>query len=315
MYSRENYIKAKEEIENRRKGAIATAESRNLELREKYESIRAIDAELSGTGLKLFKLACSGGDIAPLKARNELLVKERRALLVSLGYPEDYTDLKYTCEKCSDTGFAGTKMCACLRELLLRKNIMSSGIGKLIDKQSFDNFDLEWYRDKEENYKNMSRNLKTAKNYAATFGSRPRNLFLIGSTGCGKTHLSTAIAAEVISRGFDVLYDSAQNIISAYENDRFRAGYGQRELESAKYTECELLIIDDLGTEFVNQFTISTLYNLINTRQNKGLSTIISTNLSFEELGAKYEGRIYSRIVGCDYEVLFFGGRDHRIFV
>ena len=104
------------------------------------------------------------------------------------------------------------------------------------------------------------------------------------------------------------------NIISDFETDKFRSGYSAAENKSDKYLECDLLILDDLGAEFVNQFTISTLYNLINTRQNKGLSTIISTNLSFEELGAKYEGRIYSRIVGCDYEVLFFGGRDHRIF-
>ena len=314
MYSRENYQLAKEEIETRRKNAVSTADMRNLELQSKYESIRAIDAELSGTGLKLFKLACSGGDITPLKERNAALVKARRELLVSLGYPEDYTDVKYTCACCSDTGFVGTKMCSCLKELLLRKNILSSGMGSLIDKQSFDNFDLNWYKTNEEEYRRMSHNLASAKQFAKDFGIRQQNMLLIGSTGTGKTHLSTAVAKEVISRGFDVLYDSAQNIISAFENDRFRSGYGQREKESDKYFECELLIIDDLGTEFINQFTVSTLYNLINTRQNRGVSTIISTNLSAEELGTKYEGRIYSRIIGCDYKVLFFSGKDHRIY-
>ena len=314
MYSRENYILAKEEIEKRRNNAISTAEARNLELQSKYDSIRAIDAELSGTGLKLFKLACSGADITSVKERNTRLVNARRELLVSLGYPEDYTDVKFTCAACSDTGFVGTKMCSCLKELLLHKNILSSGMGSLIDRQSFDNFDLNWYRTGEDDYKRMSRNLAAARDFAEKFGTKQENLLLIGSTGTGKTHLSTSIAKEVISRGFDVLYDSAQNIITAFENDRFKSGYGQKERESEKYFECELLIIDDLGTEFINQFTVSTLYNLINTRQNRGVSTIISTNLSAEELGAKYEGRIYSRIIGCDYKVLFFSGRDHRIF-
>jgi DNA replication protein DnaC len=113
--------------------------------------------------------------------------------------------------------------------------------------------------------------------------------------------------------GFDVLYDSVQNILEEFENDRFRSGYGAREAASEKYLECDLLIIDDLGTEMSTQFTTSCLYNLINTRQNKGLSTIISTNLSSKELSSKYEGRIYSRIIGSDYKVLFFCGKDHRI--
>ena len=136
---------------------------------------------------------------------------------------------------------------------------------------------------------------------------------MIGTTGTGKTHLSTAIAKEVISKGYDVLYDSAQNIISEFENDRFHSGYGQTEQGARKYMECDLLIIDDLGTEFVNQFTISCLYNLINTRLNKGLCTIISTNLSPSEMSGKYEGRIISRIIGSDYRIMSFSGQDHRV--
>ena len=111
-----------------------------------------------------------------------------------------------------------------------------------------------------------------------------------------------------------MLYDSAQNIISDFEADKFKSGYSaQYEPKAEKYLECDLLIIDDLGAEFTNQFTVSCLYNLINTRKNRGLSTIISTNLSAEELTAKYEGRISSRIIG-EYTVLPFLGRDHRIF-
>ena len=313
MYTRENYAASKAEIEQRRLNAISTAEERNALLALESKEIRDIDRELSGTGLLLFKTACMGGDIEPIRKRNTELNQKRRELLVKLGYPEDYTDPQYVCKICSDTGFVGTKMCSCLKQLLITKNIQSSGMGNLIDKQSFDNFNLDVYSSSPEIKERMQRNLKIAKAFADKFASHHGNLLLIGTTGTGKTHVSTAIARVVISQGFDVLYDSAQNIIDDFETDKFKSGHSRAESVSDKYLECELLIIDDLGAEFVTQFSISALYNLINTRQNKGLSTIISTNLSASELAGKYEGRIYSRIVGADYTVLRFEGEDRRI--
>ena len=313
MYSYANYQRAKEIIEGRRMSAIATADAHNDEARSLSPIIEQIDNELTGTGLLLFKTACSGGDIEPIKKRNLELMKKRRAELVALGLGEDYTDVKYTCPKCSDSGFLGSKMCTCLKELLVMMNIESSGMGSLIDKQSFDNFDLSWYSDNKDNYDRMARNLTIAKRFVDDFGKGCSNLLLIGTTGTGKTHVSTAIARAIISRGFDVLYDTVQNIVSEFENDRFHSGYGEVERRSDKYMECDLLILDDLGTEFVNQFTVSCLYNLINTRQNRGKSTIISTNLSSDELAGKYDGRIYSRIIGSNYKVLLFSGKDHRV--
>ena len=159
----------------------------------------------------------------------------------------------------------------------------------------------------------MEHNLKVAKDFAEGFTRDSKNLLLIGNTGTGKTHISTAIAKTVIEKGYEVLYDSSQNIVSAFEQDRFKSGYGPCEPKGDKYLECDLLILDDLGTEFVNQFTVSCLYNLLNTRINKGLSTVISTNLSPAELSSKYEDRIYSRIVGCDSQILLFGGSDRRL--
>jgi DNA replication protein DnaC len=313
MYTRENYALAKAEIEKRRLDAISTAEERNRDLALESEEIRVIDRELSGTGLLLFKTACMGGDIDAIRARNTELQQKRRAILVKLGYPEDYTEVHYTCTDCSDTGFIGTKMCKCLKTLLITKNIQSSGMGNLIDQQSFDNFNMDVYKNQPEIKARMERNLKFAKVFAENFARHHDNLLLIGTTGTGKTHVSTAIAKEVISQGFDVLYDSVQNIVNDFERDKFKSGYSQTESTSDKYLECDLLIIDDLGAEFVTQFSISSLYNLINTRQNKGLSTIISTNLTASELAGKYEGRIYSRIIGADYTVLRFEGDDRRI--
>ena len=313
MYAHENYRKVKEIIENRRQSAIAEAEARNFEVASLSDDIRAIDEEMRNTGLLLFKTACAGGDITPIRERNLFLGEERRRALKKLGLPEDYTEIKYQCEKCSDTGFVGTKMCSCFKEMLITENIRSSGMGMLIEKQSFENFSLDRYKNSPDEYRRMELNFNVAKEFADNFGEGGKNLLFIGKTGTGKTHLSTAIAKKVIEKGFEVLYDSAQNIVTAYEDDRFKSGYGPYEPKGTKYIECDLLIIDDLGTEFVNQFTVSCLYNLLNTRQNKNLSTVISTNLTAEELARKYEDRIYSRLVGHDSKILLFVGSDMRI--
>lgn len=314
MYSRETYNKVKEEIQNRRDEAHRTVDVREALLREKSAEIREIDSELEKTGLLIFKTAVSGKDITPIRERNKQLMERRGAVLRKLGYPEDYTEPHYTCKICSDSGYTlDGAMCSCMKELLRLESIKASGIGRLIERQSFDNFDINWYcagdeRDRMEF--NFIRTKKFAENFAPNSG---KNLLLIGKTGTGKTHLSTAIAKTVIEKGFSVLYDSTQNILSAFESDKFRSPRDDSEFKSEKYLEVDLLILDDLGAEFTTQFTVSCLYNLLNTRYNRGLSTVISTNLSDEELQAKYEDRIFSRLVGQDTEILLFVGRDKRV--
>lgn len=316
MANYETYNKVKEMLDSRRISARQEADRRSEEVRQASPEIAKIDEELSGTGLLIFKTACAGKDIEPLKQRNLALNSRRREVLKSLGYPEDYTEVKYTCSLCGDTGFIDIKMCKCFRELLTLEGIKASGMGNLIEEQSFDNFELSHYAGDGGNLLTMERAVKAAKEYAENFGrvGAVKNLLFMGKTGTGKTHLSTSIAKVVISKGYDVLYDTAQNIVSAFERDKFRSGYSQPESEGEKYLECDLLIMDDLGTEFSNQFTLSCLYNIFNTRRNRGLATIISTNLSAEELTSKYDGRIYSRIVGTDYKVVNFEGPDYRLF-
>lgn len=308
------YEKAKAEIAGRRSEAIATSETRCEIVRAESPEIAKIDAELGKTGMLIFKTACEGGDLTPIRERNKALQQKRRELIVSLGYPADYTEIHYTCEKCSDTGYInGVKSCSCLKELIIKGRIEASAMGTLLEKQSFDNFDLTRYSYDEKIKEKMKANLLAAKAYVRDFGKNQENLLLIGSTGTGKTHISTSIARELIHQGYDVIYDSAQNIISDFESDRFRNNYGKEENKSEKYLDCTLLIIDDLGTEFQNAFTLSTIYNLLNSRQNKGLATILSTNLTPDELARKYEDRIYSRIVGSGCRILSFKGRDMRI--
>ena len=312
MYSYETYAKVKEEITNRRQNAIAEADKRAERLRFESEEIRAIDEELSATGVALFRAACKGLDIAPIKERNLALQARKKEIIKSLGYPENYTEVNYVCKNCSDTGYTESgATCPCFKEALVRSTIAASGMGLLLDKQSFDNFDLSRFEDRQKEI--MTRTLSIAKEYAQGFAKNRGNLLLIGKTGTGKTHVSSAIAREVIEKGFDVIYDSAQNIINDFENDRFKSDYGHKDYHSERYLECDLLIIDDLGTEFSTPFTLSCIYNLLNTRQNRCLSTIISTNLSAEELARKYEDRIYSRIVGSGSRILAFEGKDRRI--
>ena len=314
MYSYENYHKVKEEIEARRKKAIADADARDEKLRSISEEIREIDGELSKTGLMIFKAACTGQDIAPIKERNKLLRAKRAEVLRSLGYPEDYTEVKYTCPKCQDSGYIDIKMCSCLKELLFTEGIKASGIGRLIEEQSFDNFDMEIYADSETR-RRMEKIVSGIREFANEFDGkfRGKNLMLMGKTGTGKTHMSTSVARVVISKGYSVIYDSAQNIINDFENDRFHSGYGRQETVSDKYLECDLLIIDDLGTEFTTPFSVSCLYNIFTTRRNRGLSTIVSTNLSAEDIMKKYDDRICSRIIGNDYITCVFAGSDYRL--
>ncbi len=310
MYGYDNYQKVKEIIDNRYRTANAEADVRNAQVRGESEEIREIDRELVTTGLRLFKAACTGEDITPIRERNIALMERRADILISLGYTADYTLPRYTCQRCNDTGYIGDRMCSCFRELLVKENLKSSGIGALIDRQSFENFDTT--SPDPEIAKKMKKNLKRARAYVSSFEvGKSNNLLLLGNTGTGKTHISTAIARELIELGYEVLYDSCDNILQAIISDRFenRAGRG----DSARYTQCDLLILDDLGAEYVNQLSIATLYNLLNTRINKGLPTLISSNLSPELLRTTYDDRIYSRLFGPDTELIYFVGADKRL--
>ena len=312
MYSYENFEKVKEELAARRQNALTEAENRALKLRDESETVKAIDEELSQTGLLIFKAACKKEDISPIKERNQELQKKKKEAIKALGYPEDYAKVKFACATCSDTGYTETgAMCSCFKEALVKATIASSGMGLLLEKQSFDNFDLSSLEQQKAEI--MKRTLRMAKEFAEGFPKDKSTLLLLGKTGTGKTHVSSAIAKTVIEKGFDVIYDSTQNILNDFENERFKSNYGQKDYHCEKYLECDLLIIDDLGTEFTTPFNLSCLYNLLNTRQNRSLPTVISTNLSPEDLAKKYEDRIYSRIIGRDSKILRFEGKDKRI--
>ncbi len=313
-YNPENYKRIAAQYKDKNLRAKQAAEMRRAEIHEKLPQVMEIDRALSQTGLRIMREALNGKEgldarIKKLEEGNALLLEARREILLSAGYPEDYTSVHYECNDCMDVGFIDGKMCKCMRRALTLAGYESSGVLKLIEKQNFDTFDLKYYDGAER--MNMERILARTKHYAATFdGKHMRNLLFIGTTGLGKTHLSSAIAKEVVENGHDVIYESAQKIFSDFEAEKF-GRTAQGEDRTSRYMTCDLLIIDDLGTEMQSQFTVSCLYNLVNTRLISEKSMIISTNIRKEELLSKYTDRITSRLFG-EFEICVFSGKDIR---
>ena len=242
--------------------------------------------------------------IAEIKKDTDDMRDARAILLKNAGYPTDYSDVKYDCEKCRDLGFVETKMCDCFRRALVLRGYETSGLGALIGKQTFENFSLEYFSGDDRT--RMAQNLEIARSFAKNFSRESTSLLFMGGTGLGKTHLSSAIAKTVIDSGHDVLYTSALNMITDFEKAKFRG-----EGDTSVYFSTELLIIDDLGTEGNGAFTEAFVYNVIDTRICKGLPTVVSTNLTAHELSERYGERIFSRLFGV-YQSLEFCGNDVR---
>lgn len=318
-YNKENYAKIRQIYQDKSRLASEAAERRCAELYVNHPELRKIDGALSETGIRVLQESAKGREglearIAALRDNNMELQAARRAYLESVGYPADYTDVKYECDKCRDTGFDGVGMCECMRQALVLAGYESSGIGKLIATQSFESFDTSYYDGSSAERTQMGVVLDSCKKYVKEFGGAGSgNMLFFGGTGLGKTHLSTAVAKAVIDKGFDVVYDTAQNVLSDFEYERFGRGYGDTsEVKTKKYFDCDLLIIDDLGTEMTNQFSVSCIYNIINTRINNSAPMIISTNLARNELRERYSDRITSRLFG-DFLPLHFVGKDIRM--
>ncbi len=312
-FSRENVSRVRAAFMERRQNAEAECERRKDELHQKIPGLWEIDREISSVGVRVMGLLLNGGDVQSaveqMHKEHDALRTRRAELLVAAGYPADYSDRKYQCDKCQDTGFVDTKMCTCMRRALILAGYESSGIGTLMERQNFDSFTLDYYTGTDR--ENMRRNADVLSAFANDFaGRKGENFLLIGSTGLGKTHLSTSVARVVIDGGFDVVYDTAQGMFSVFEAQRF--GHSETAEDAAeRYLDCDLLIIDDLGTEMTNQFTISCLYNVVNTRINRRLSTVINTNLTGGELRDRYADRITSRLFG-EFRPLLFAGKDVR---
>lgn len=316
-YNRDNIQMVKEILATRRSEAVNTSIRRKAEMEALIPGYRELETALSKTGARImgaaFSHALDENTLAAIREDNRRLRERKAQLLLQYGYPADYTDIHYTCEACSDTGYCGIDMCSCMRRELIQAGIESAGLSSLIQTQSFDTFRLDYYKDKDR--ARMESNVRRLQQFASGFSATTSDSWLFfGATGLGKTHLSTAVAGVVITRGFDVIFDSVQEILAVYEEERFSRGEGiqhQKGRTVEALMDCDLLIMDDLGAEVTNQFTVSSLYNMINTRINRGKSTIINTNLSQGEIRTRYTDRIASRLFG-EYIPLLFHGVDVR---
>jgi DNA replication protein DnaC len=317
-YNRENYKRIREDYQTKYLRARDAADARRMELHARIPAVAELDRALSETGLEIMRVTLAGGEdreakLAAVRERNQLLLSARAEILKGAGYPEDYSSIHYECDRCGDSGYVDGKMCTCMRRALTLAGYESSGIADLLRTQTFETFSFEFYRRNPEVFERMTRNFKFLRDYAESFSTdRMCNLLLMGDTGLGKTHLSSAVAKTVIDRGYDVRYVTAVGMLADFEYQRFGNSINGDEGENVScYYDCDLLIIDDLGTEVVNQFTLSCIYNVINIRLTRRKSTVISTNLKQKELRDKYWDRVTSRLFG-EYQPLVFEGTDVR---
>lgn len=318
-YSQDVYNRAIQVLERRREQANTEAQERFDEISEKLPELEKIQRELARIGLNISKVflysSDKQADIKQLMQESLSLQERKKAVLTKNGYSENALDVQYTCPVCKDTGFIKNRRCKCHTELL--KDIERSRIAKIapIEDCTFDTFDVNYYpqqimengispRDKAEKIKN------SCGKYAVNFNTSAKSIMFMGGTGLGKTHLSLAIANVVINKGYSVVYGTAQNILRDLQNENFGRDDALLYYEKAVLT-CDLLIIDDLGTEYKNAYTAACLYNIINSRLGAKLPTIISTNFSLDELEEKYDQRITSRITG-EYRQLVLVGNDIR---
>ena len=298
--------KADRESENRQHLALAY---------EQVPRLREIDRQLRMTMAMAAQAVFSqGGDVqAAMNAareKNLALQQERRALTLTY-FEEGYLDDSPICDKCGGSGYMGSNMCECLTELCRqeqKKELTFLNVGR----ESFEQFRLDYYPDRIDpkwgvNIRTvMDKTYQTCRKYAFGFSEKSGNLLFSGDTGLGKTFLSACIARTVADRGYSVVYESAGHLFSKLERAKF-SGDDQAREESRKYGECDLLIVDDLGTEMPGQFVTAALYNLINDRLLSGKATIISTNLNTEDMTRRYSPQIASRLRGSFTRVAFLG--------
>ena len=317
--SQYNAIMREYERRQLRNHNIQTA--RYQEVYEKLPEFKTLDESISILSVQYGRKLLGGDDraIASLKEELAILRSSKRSLLVSAGFPEDYLEPVYDCKDCKDTGYIGSQKCHCFKKAIIRLLYEQSNIKGFPVEASFDNFRLDFYPanyyDKKTGRSSramMEDTLRICHQFIDTFGKDFRNLFFYGSVGVGKTFLSTCIAREIMDREYSVLYLSAPQLF----NSLVQTAFDKKDVDARNMNEyifnCDLLIIDDLGSEYTNAFIASQFFTCVNERLIHRRSTIISTNLSLEALADLYTERSFSRITSS-YTLLKIIGDDIRI--
>ncbi|MBE6799515.1 MAG: hypothetical protein E7525_07090 [Ruminococcaceae bacterium] len=311
-FSNETIKKALDELFKRRKNA-ETAHERLLEnLQLSNPQLRDLENEISKISSKFALTMISGdpADAEKLLSKIKVLNETKDKLLSSLGVPKTP---EYTCKLCNDSGYVNGVLCRCVKELAAEMSYSKLVSEMPLKDSTFANFDLSLYPEERNEQGVSPRNQMTAalrccKEFVEKFPSGG-NLLLTGKSGLGKTHLSLAIVNAILEKNSNVIYGSAQNLINEVSRETFDRSGSTEIIDSL--LSCDLLVLDDLGTEFSTPLSVSVVYNIINTRLLRGLSTIISTNLNLNEIGQVYNDRITSRLIGS-YAVCPCFGNDIR---
>ncbi len=314
-YSEKLFKLASEEIDRRRRKAEDDAEKRHDDFAIQCPELLILEEKMRKSAYGLIKVIGMGNKaqdyIEKMRIENLQAQQEIMRLLALNSLPEDYLEPHYTCPVCNDTGFDSGKLCKCHLELLKKLSYEQLCKSSPLSVSTFDDFKMSYYSDNGDNYDLMKRNFAFCKGYAESFDLMSDSVLMTGETGLGKTHLSLAIAGEVLNKGFGVVYGSVQNLFGNIEREHFGKSNEPDGTTEKMLLECDLLILDDLGAEFTTNFIVSTLNNIVNTRLLSSRPVIISTNLQISQLEEKYTRRITSRIIG-EYKILSFVGKDVR---
>ena len=308
------YDEIMRDYERRREQSRHKAGEAVEEVRSKIPGYKELEKRIADVAMECARAVIDSGDkdsVSSMKAKMEALADEQKKLLTDNGYPEDYLDEKYVCPDCKDTGYInGTKMCHCLRHTIIRYTYRQSNIEEVLKRENFDTLSYDYYTDSER--EKMVPVIEECKRFASDFGKDSGNILLYGNVGVGKTFLTNCMAKAILDKGYSVIYFTSMRLFDTLSHEMFQYGENGSLNTLNDIFTCDLLIIDDLGTEGVNSFVAGRLFDIINERDLRRRSTIISTNLTFEDLVGRYTERNFSRIFG-KYTILHPDVDDIRI--
>jgi len=321
------YQKLARMYDERRQKDHAAEESRKKEAYAAIPELAEIDQAIITGSIAAAKQLLSGeaentGTLGVLRKENAQYSARRKELLRTHGYPEDWLEPVYFCPDCRDTGILPDgKHCHCFQQAAADLLFHQSNLSEVLKEENFDHFDLSLFSDTEQDpelgltpREAMEQALEVIRHFLDCFGSEYENILLLGNTGVGKTFLANCAASELLSQGYTVVYFSAPALFDLISRNRFGRGsedYIPNEQLEYVYTS-DLLILDDLGTELSNAFVSSELYRCINDRHLARRPTLISSNLSWEDLSSRYSERVFSRLAS-NYRLLTLVGCDIRL--
>ena len=298
------------------------ADDRMREVYGKDQRLKAIDDNISSCSLAQARKLLNGDVTALSKLRSQLTEfrQQRLSILKELGYSEQYFEPSYECPDCKDTGYIGNQRCHCFKQRAIDLVYTQSNIRSILKTENFNTFCYDYYSETEVNpttgltsLETMQNAVKECRKFINEFDSVFSNLFFYGDTGVGKTFLSNCIAKELLDTGHSVIYFTAFQLFDVFEQNTFHKSTTENIIAAHQNIfDCDLLIIDDLGTEMPNSFTVSQLFLCLNERILRRKSTIISTNLTLNKVAEIYSERTFSRI-SSSYVILKLFGDDIRI--